>query len=139
MPGDGFHAVLHGPVLPNVARADYLDMIDRRCAHIHYKSEADWRDLLANAGMKVVAAVPYLSGPETRLWESCSRYTGGLLYSLFGRRHQPIQIQRHLGIRRSGARMPLPMARLVSRILQAPLDVSPVPPFGCLLIDAEKD
>ena len=89
--------------------------------------------------MSVIAAKPYLSIAETRHWESCSRYTGGVLYALFGRKQQPIEIQRRLGMRKSGARLPMPLARFAARILQGPLDSGVGAPYGCLLVDAVKN
>lgn len=138
VPSDGFHAARRGPLLPGVERSEYLQAIDRRCAHIHYWSAETWRVALGEAGLALVAAIPYLDRAETRRWETCSRFTAGLLYAVVGGRRQPIQIQRHLGMRRSGARMPLPLARLVASLLHGALDRDSGAPHACLLIEAEK-
>ena len=71
-------------------RAEYLEVIDRRCAHVRYWSEAEWRSGLARHGIEITRAVPYLSAAETQRWETLSRFTAGILYALAGGRLQPI-------------------------------------------------
>lgn len=138
VPSDGFHAALRGPLLPGADRAAYLRGVDRRCAHIHYWSEAQWRASLDAAGLSLVSAVPYLDRAETRRWETCARFTSGLLYALCGGRQQPIQIQRRLGMRRHGLRMPPPLVRAGARWLRGALDGDGGGPHACLLIEAVK-
>ena len=58
---------------------------------------------------------------------------------MFGRKQQPIEIQRRLGMRRSSVQLPMPLSRLAARILQGPLDRSVGAPYGCLLVDAVKN
>ena len=41
VPGPGFHANLRGSLLPWVARARYLQDLDRRLAHLHYPTEPE--------------------------------------------------------------------------------------------------
>ena len=138
VPADGFHACLAGALLPWVARARYLESIDRRCAHRSYWSETQWRACLARHEIEVVRALPYLTATEVQRWESLSRYTAGLLYGLAGGRMQPIEIQRALRMRRRGMRLPAwaagPLAAAVS--LGVKDDASGR--FGCLLIEARK-
>ena len=138
VPSSQFHSALHGPLLPFGGRSNYLATVDKRCAHIRYWSEDDWRTALDRSGLSVVAAKPYLSKTETQRWETCSRLTGGLLYSLFGRSQQPIEIQRRLGMRRKGMRLPMPLARIAAWLLSVTDGQRPEPPFGCLLVDAVK-
>ena len=139
VPSNSFHEALQGPIGARGNREEYLRMIDKRCAHIHYWSEEGWSKALAGAGMSVIAAKPYLSTAETQRWENCSRLTGGVLYAVFGRKQQPIEIQRRLGMRRSSVQLPMPLSRLAARILQGPLDRSVGAPYGCLLVDAVKN
>jgi SAM-dependent methyltransferase len=136
VPSDSFHAALRGPLLPGADRSSYLTEIDRRCAHIHYWSQERWRATLDAAGLSLVSAVPYLDRAETQLWETCARFTSGLLYKLFGRRQQPIQIQRKLGMRRHGVRLPQPLAWAGAHLLRGALDRSTGGPHACLLIEA---
>jgi SAM-dependent methyltransferase len=139
VPSDSFHDALHGPLLPGIARSAYLNEVDRRCAHIHYWNEKKWRTILGENGLTLVAAIPYLDRTETRRWETCSRLTGGLLYKLFGSAKQPIEIQRRLGMRRRGLRMPLSLAKAGARLLSGALDRNSGGPYGCLLIEAIKE
>jgi len=119
VPGPGFHDNLAGSVLPFADRGAYLDVLDRRLAHHHYLSSAQWDAMCARHGLVLDACLGYLDGRETRRWETLSRMTGGLLYSLFGEVRRPIEIQRHLGARdlQNKARLPEPMARALAGLL----------------------
>jgi SAM-dependent methyltransferase len=119
VPGPGFHDNLAGSVLPFVGRAAYLDVIDRRLAHHHYLSPAQWSTMCARHGLVLDACLGYLDGRETRRWETLSRMTGGLLYSLVGETRRPIEIQRRLGARdlQNKARLPQPMARALAGLV----------------------
>ncbi|MBI2220794.1 MAG: methyltransferase domain-containing protein, partial [Acidobacteria bacterium] len=116
VPGIGFHRCLRGPLLPGTSRAGYLEALDRRLAHLRYWTVAEWRSALAHAGMQLVEARPILSRGEVRRWETISRATAGVLHALF-RRKPPIEIQRSLGLRRPGQRLPSPLPAVFSWLL----------------------
>lgn len=139
VPSDNFHAALHGPLWPHADRDQYLRSVDRRCAHIHYWSRDTWANELAQVGLSLKFASPYLDRAETQRWETCSRFTGGLLYALFRGRKQPIQIQRKLGMRTQSRSLPRPLAMLGARLLAGKLDQRVGPPHACLLVVAEKN
>lgn len=141
VPGADFHACLRGPLLPGASRNAYLRQLDNRLAHRRYWNLSDWRSALGVSGMRVVSAVSYLDAAHVRRWESMARVTAGVLYTLGGRRQQPIEIQRRLGLRKSGRRMPLPVARSVASLVAIGLNNAPPQPsmkFGCYLIKAVK-
>ncbi|MEA3021327.1 MAG: hypothetical protein QOK01_179 [Alphaproteobacteria bacterium] len=119
VPGPGFHRNLAGSVLPFTDRTTYLGTIDRRLAHHHYLSPADWSAICGRNGLVLDTCLGYLDGRETRRWETLSRVTGGLLYSLFGEIRRPIEIQRRLGARdlQNKTRLPVRMARALARLL----------------------
>lgn len=141
VPGPGFHVCLRGPLTPGASRAEYLSHLDARLAHRRYWGPDDWRKALGPYGMRVVNSIDYLDAAQVRRWESISRLTAGVLYGLAGRRKQPIEIQRDLGLRRSGRRMPLPMARSLAVVLAAGLDgrSGSRTGYGACLIGAVKD
>lgn len=140
VPSDGFHACLRGPRLLHSRRAQYLSKVDLRCAHLRYWDEVRWRTELKLHGMALSAARPYLNRSEVRRWETVSNLTAGVLFALFGGRKHPIEIQRKLGLRRSGQRLPGWLAAPLSRLLALGLvrDDAPGVPCGCLLIEAVK-
>jgi SAM-dependent methyltransferase len=138
VPADGFHDCLAGPLLPGVGRARYLELIDRRCAHRRYWSEAQWRDCLARNGMAINAARPYLTAPEVRRWETLSRFTAGLLYTLVGGRLQPIEIQRRLQLRRRALRLPAAAAAPLAAAIAVAVPADASQRFGCLLVEAHR-
>jgi SAM-dependent methyltransferase len=125
VPGPGFHRNLAGSVLPFADRTSYLDTLDRRLAHHHYLSPSDWNAMCSRNGLVLDACLGYLDGRETRRWETLSRMTGGLLYSLFGEVKRPIEIQRRLGARdlQNKAHLPAPMARALARLVSAGVPV----------------
>ena len=142
VPGPDFHACLRGPLLPGASRDVYLRQLDNRLAHRRYWGPSEWRSALSVNGMSVVSAVSYFDTAQVRRWESMARVTAGVLYTLAGRRQQPIDIQRRLGLRQPGRRMPMPLARSLATIVTLGLDKTPDPPatkFGCWLIKAVKD
>ncbi|MGA8049370.1 MAG: class I SAM-dependent methyltransferase [Burkholderiales bacterium] len=138
VPGAGFHECLAGPLLPWSDRGDYLERIDRRCAHRRYWGEAQWRACLGRHGLEPVRTVEYLTAPETQRWETLSRFTAGILYAVFGERRQPIEIQRALRLRRSGLRLPVWAAGALAATISAGVGVDHKQQFGCLLVDARK-
>jgi SAM-dependent methyltransferase len=141
VPGVGFHACLRGPLLPGSSRADYLRALDRRVAHLRYWTIAEWEAALDAAGLRLVEARAILSRADMRRWETLSRLTAGVLHAL-ARRKAPIEIQRSLGLRHAGQRLPAPLAAALARLLAAGLN--DVPPAneresGCLLVIATRD
>jgi SAM-dependent methyltransferase len=137
VPAAGFHDCLAGPLFPWSERQRYLDGVDRRCAHRRYWSEGEWRKALAPHGMDVRRAVPYLGAAEVRRWETLSRYTAGVLYTLAGGRMQPIEIQRALRVRRRALRLPRWAAHFIGAAISARSN-GPGEGFGCLLIEAQR-
>jgi SAM-dependent methyltransferase len=127
VPGPGFHACLRGPLLPGSSREAYLQHLDERLAHRRYWGAAEWGPALESHQLRMTGAISYLEPRSVRRWESISRMTAGVLYGLGGRRARPIEIQRRLGMRKSGARMPLPLARSLATLLAAGLTRSGAP------------
>lgn len=138
VPAVGFHESLRGPILPRSSRQDYLRDLDRRLAHHRYLAADGWRKALAAHRLTVSAAVAYMGPREVRRWEAISRFTAGVLYSLSARRRRPIEIQRGLGLRKAGRRMPAAVARPLASVLAAGLNGSE-PGTACLLVEAVKD
>lgn len=138
VPSDGFHDCLAGPLLPWIAHGRYLETVDRRCWHRRYWGEAQWRACLARHGLEVTYAVRYLTAPQTQRWETLSRFTGGLLYTLAGGRVQPIEIQRVMRLRRRGLRLPAWAARALAGAIAAGVDGGDARRSACLLIEARK-
>ena len=145
VPGPGFHANLRGSLLPWVPRQRYLEELDRRVAHLRYPSAADWHGLCAAANLSLDGCLGYLDRDETRAWETLSRFTGGLLYALWGKRQPPIRIQRDLGLRFIQNRMRLPstFASAISMAVRAHLNGKdngwlPEAKAGCLLVHGTR-
>jgi ubiquinone/menaquinone biosynthesis C-methylase UbiE len=112
VPSSDFHACLRGPIVGS--RARYLTEIDRRCAHLRYWSDEEWRSAFSRHGFEMETCEGYLSVAEVRRWEAISGLTAGILFRLSGR--HPIQIQRGLGLRR-GQRLPRILALAAARVL----------------------
>lgn len=138
VPAAGFHGCLAGPLFPWGDRQRYLNGIDRRCAHRRYWGEAEWRACLGRQGMNVVRADPYLTATEVRRWETLSRFTAGILYTLAGERMQPIEIQRALRLRRRGLRLPAWIAAALGAAISSGVPRDTSGRFGCLLVEARK-
>ncbi len=141
VPGPEFHACLRGPLLPGRSRESYLRHLDARLAHRRYWGPVEWKSALEPHGLRLKSAVGYLDPAEVRRWESISRVTAGVLYGLAARRPQPIQIQRRLGLRKPGRRMPRSLARALATLLAANLNgarSSGSSLNGCCLISAVK-
>lgn len=126
VPAPPFHDNLSGPLIPNVSRASYLETLDRRIAHLNYLSSSQWQDLVEAHGMKIDTCLGYFDERQTRRWETLSRMTGGLFYSVFGRTRRPIEIQRSLGLRAFQNRSQTPrfIASALSKLVElgAPVD-----------------
>ena len=140
VPSVGFHASLRGPLLPGASRTNYLRDLDARVAHLRYWTTAEWRAKLEQAGMRLVEATPILTVAEMRRWETVSRLTAGVLRSVTGGK-TPIDIQRSMGMRKAGQRMPGAFAEVLSRILSLGLNgevPSDEQTSGCLLVVAER-
>ncbi|HEX6050303.1 MAG TPA: class I SAM-dependent methyltransferase [Gemmatimonadaceae bacterium] len=140
VPSVGFHGCLRGPLLPGSSRDEYLEALDRRVAHVNYWTTATWQAALERAGMRLLEARPILARDEMRRWETLSRLTAGVLEAASGGK-RPIEIQRSLGMRRAGQRMPKTLAALLAGVLSVGLDDSAPPSereSGCLLVVAER-
>jgi SAM-dependent methyltransferase len=138
VPAEPFHEFLRGPLRPGASRAAYLAALDRRLAHRAYLSESGWRALLAGHGLELETASSYLTRRQTRRWETISRLTAGLLVALWGGRRRPIEIQRRLGVRKAGRRMPRWLAAVLGRGLTLGVDGAGAGPGSCLLVHARK-
>jgi len=138
VPAPGFHDCLAGPLLPWTPRSRYLETIDRRCWHRRYWSEAEWRAGLGRHGIEVTRAIPYLSAAETRRWETLSRFTAGVLYAAAGGRMQPIEIQRALGLRKRGLRLPDRPAAWLAAAVAAGVPAGSDGRASCLLVEGRK-
>jgi SAM-dependent methyltransferase len=142
VPGDQFRSCLGGPLLPGANREQYLDDLDARVAHRRYWNQSEWQSNLREVGLEMTSVSRYMTGPELRRWEMLTRLTAGVLYGLFRRSRQPIDIQRSLGLRRSGLRLPKPLASLLARVLAfglpAGVAIDADAPAACLRIEATK-
>ena len=147
VPCPGFRANLAGSALPWRDRESYLEELDRRLAHFHYLSQDEWRDLLNRHGLELDECLGYLDRAETRRWERLSRFTGGLLYSVFGGGARPIEIQRKIGVRglQNSLRLPDFVARPLGRIMRSGLGIATGQPrfcdvehASCLLIEGHR-
>jgi SAM-dependent methyltransferase len=141
IPAVGFHACLRGPLLPGSSREDYLRAVDRRVNHLRYWTTGEWRSALTSAGLSLIEARPILSCAEIRRWETIARVTAGVLH-VITRRKAPIEIQRSLGMRRPGQRLPSSAAAVLGGLLSVGLDATqPVTErhAGCLLVIAARE
>ncbi|MEJ7933708.1 class I SAM-dependent methyltransferase [Sphingobium sp. AN558] len=140
VPAPGFHRNLRGSILPGVSRERYLADLDKRLAHFHYLSAADWRAMSARHGLALDSATGYLDGKETRRWEHLSRMTGGLLHSLSFGKSRPIEIQRALRIRDLQNRMalPAPVASGIAKMIACPDAPDSDDIQSCLLVTGHR-
>jgi SAM-dependent methyltransferase len=114
VPGADFHRCLRGPWLFG-SRERYLRETDARCYHLRYWDVSQWSEHLQKAGLTQVH----------------------ILYRLFRRKKQPIEIQRLLHLRNLRMRFPRFLASLIASGLD--LDNRPDEHFhGCLLVEARK-
>jgi SAM-dependent methyltransferase len=147
VPCPRFRENLSGSMLPWKDRQSYLGELDRRLAHFNYLSRDQWCELLDRHGLELDTCLGYLDGAETRRWERLSRFTGGLLYSIFGGGNRPIEIQRKIGVRelQNRVRLPNAIARPLSRIMRSGLGIAPgqarfcnIDDASCLLIEGHR-
>jgi len=137
VPGPDFHRCLSGSWLPWVRREAYEREIDGRLSHLRYWTKDEWKKQLDAAGLDLAETHAYLPLRIMRRWELLSRVTGGLLYSLSGKRDRPIRIQRAMGLRRKRG-LPFWFVKGVSRILSRGLGGCSGPLCGCLLVIGRK-
>jgi SAM-dependent methyltransferase len=145
VPGPAFHENLAGSLMPGVSREEYLKTLDARLAHFHYLSADGWRALLGRHGLILDQCLGYLDRAQTRRWETLSRFTGGLLYTLFGKSARPIEIQRKMGARtlQNRRRLPKPIADLIAKAIRLGVPDSksmwtPLERASCLLIEGHR-
>jgi ubiquinone/menaquinone biosynthesis C-methylase UbiE len=135
VPGPEFHDCLARGGRED--REAYLRETDLRCAHLRYWSAEQWSRQLQRAGLSVVHCHSYLTMSQMRRWEAVAWYTSGLLYRAFGRKRQPIEIQRMAKVRRASVRAPWPIAAMISWLLSLGVGEASTPQ-GCLLISAQR-
>jgi ubiquinone/menaquinone biosynthesis C-methylase UbiE len=123
VPAPGFHRCLYGPLLPTTSREAYLQDMDRRLAHYRYWSAAEWQELLRCYGLRLEKQVAYFNCQEVQRWETISRLTAGILYSLARGRRSPIEIQKKSGLRQAQNKLTLPrwLARGLAAVLSTGL------------------
>lgn len=141
VPGPGFHENLRGSVI-GVDRRRYLADLDRRLAHFHYLSSADWSAMCDRHGLRLDGVEGYIDPVETRRWENLSRMTGGLLHALSGGKARPIEIQRALKLRsfQNRARLPKPVATALAKTITIGLRENGVDGTpACFLVTGGKD
>ena len=145
VPAGGFHRNLRGPTDRSQSRSDYLQEIDERLAHFHYRDPSEWRTLCGGIGLIIDFCEGYFDEWETRRWETLSRYTGGMLYRAFRRRHSPIEIQRRLGARDTRFQFKLPSfaSELLARATTHGLPATQTPwvpatQASCLLVEGHR-
>lgn len=141
VPGPGFHQNLRGSVI-GVDRSRYLADLDRRLAHFHYLSKADWAAMCIRQGLRLDGVDGYIDPAETRRWENLSRVTGGLLHALTRGKSRPIEIQRALKLRsiQNNVRLPKAVAAILAKTITVGLgeqDEQGTP--ACLLVTGGKD
>jgi SAM-dependent methyltransferase len=117
VPNSTFHDCLRGSIFPFVSRKNYIRNLDIRTATKRYWSEEEWRRALAVYGLKIESVTYCLSRAEVVRWETISRFTAGILFTLFGGKKHPIEIQRALGLRRTDIKIPKWLAKLLSLFL----------------------
>jgi SAM-dependent methyltransferase len=122
VPGKNFHDCLRGPLLPWSDRKAYLDEVDVRFACLRYWSPDEWSAHLQPHGLEIQRSTFYQTPAEAQRWETIARFTSGILYGLMGRRKQPIEIQRSLGVRKPSAKMPWFLASMLSHLLALGLE-----------------
>jgi ubiquinone/menaquinone biosynthesis C-methylase UbiE len=108
VPSPGFHHCLHGPLNRNSSRTAYLEEMDRRLAHYRYWDSKEWQEQLARQGLTIENQVEYFNCREVQRWETISRFTAGVLYTMAGSKQAPIEIQKKSGLRQMQGKLTLP-------------------------------
>ena len=131
------------PERPVAAGGEPLHLPGRDRSPLRAQALLERRALATGAGpqgLRVSDHVEYLSAKEVRRWETISRLTAGVLYLVFGKRRQPIDIQRSLGLRKAKSSVPNALAGMASRMLAIGLNRSSpsTGPFGCVLVESVK-
>jgi len=146
VPAPPFHDNLAGSLFGLTRRETYLARLDKRIAHFNYLSSQDWTELCGRHGLVVESCRGYFDRPQTRRWETLSRMTGGLLYSLSGGAWRPIEIQRALGARalQNAATAPKAFAKLAAAVASAGVSLDdderwvPEAAAACLLVEGRR-
>lgn len=136
VPGADFHKCLKGPG-HGKDRNLYLRETDARCFHLRYWDARTWAHHLQKANLTVAHQHEYLTLAQVQRWEWIARNTSGVLYKMVGRKKQPIEIQRQMGIRTLRLRFPRALASALAALLDfhvKPEDSA----YGCVLVDARK-
>ena len=141
VPCPGFHENLSGSIMPWVNRNSYLTKLDRRLAHFNYLTTQDWKALCARNGLEVIETTGFLGARATRRWESLSRITGGMLYTMSFGRKRPIEVQRILKLRdiQNSGGLPRSLATVLSSGMLAGLGgTDDVKLPSCLLVTGHR-
>jgi SAM-dependent methyltransferase len=141
VPGPNFRDNMAGSIVPGISRERYLDDMDKRLAHFHYLSPADWQAMCDAKGLVLDGAEGYLDKPAAQRWENLSRVTGGLLHALSFGKARPIEIQRALKLRTMQNKMTLPgpVAATIAKLIAAGVsdEANPASP-SCLLVTGHR-
>lgn len=117
VPAITFPDALYGPVLPWQSREAYLELMKRRLALVHLFSPENTVEWLAPAGLNVDKTIWYLRKGVVRRWEFIARITSGVLFTLFGNRTHPIEIQHALHLRDRRRGLLAALAVVLTRLL----------------------
>jgi len=117
-------------------RAEYLERIDQRTAHVNLWEPPQWEEELLEAGFEDVGFTPYLSEAETRRWERLSNWTGGIAFAISG--EKPIEVSRRVGVSTAGRFAPLLRAPAKAVTAAALRRSNGGAPNACVLIDAKR-
>ncbi|MGD9029412.1 MAG: class I SAM-dependent methyltransferase [Anaerolineae bacterium] len=139
VPSDAFRSMLDGHVR-RVAAGDaagaeaYAAAVDERLEHHHYHTPQTWRELLADAGLTLVAAEYYVPQQVVRFWDRMNARYG------VGRRRSTWSLMVSPRLRRLGFLPPL-RRLVVGRLSECwrpyyAMDVEPPAKGGGLLIAA---
>lgn len=141
VPGPRFHDCLSGPICNPKMRETYLTEMDKRLAHYRYWGLDEWDKVFSKNNLSIKAYEFFLNCHEVRRWETISRFTAGVFYSMSKGTRRPIQMQKSLGLRNLQNRFQLPtwFATLLAGLLTFNLPKSSTKHQGCLLIQAQKD
>ncbi|MGD8966968.1 MAG: class I SAM-dependent methyltransferase [Anaerolineae bacterium] len=142
VPSDAFHSMLDG-YARRIARGDaagaeaYAAAVDERLAHHHYHAPETWRELLSDAGMRLLEITYYIPEQVERFWDRMNvRYGVGQRGSVWSLLVSPRL--RFLGFQRHLQRLVVErLARRWRRYYQ--MDVQPGTRGGGLLVAARRE